>query len=237
MEDILEDLSFVLCFEIRIGKTLRCLSLSYLYLYYTLLLYLLNVFLRLFLKNAMFGNELKHLSLWCCWWKEAFCCQLRSACEKKKKILGHQAEDSWTTYLYQFGSVAQSCSTLCDPMDYSPPGSFVHGILQARVGHHSLLQGIFPTEWLNLCLLHCRHILYCLNHQVSSVVVEGGIRCLEAGGIFLTQGLNQGLCTGRWILYHWSTRDGARVIFFALKEEYALRIVKIFTGNEKLSQT
>ena len=22
---------------------------------------------------------------------------------------------------------------LCDPMDYSPPGSFVHGILQARI--------------------------------------------------------------------------------------------------------
>ena len=29
-------------------------------------------------------------------------------------------------------SVAQSCPTLCDPMDYSPPGSSVHGILQAR---------------------------------------------------------------------------------------------------------
>ena len=29
--------------------------------------------------------------------------------------------------------VAQSCPTLCDPMDYSPPGSSVHGILQARV--------------------------------------------------------------------------------------------------------
>ena len=28
--------------------------------------------------------------------------------------------------------VAQSCPTLCDPMDYSPPGSSVHGILQAR---------------------------------------------------------------------------------------------------------
>ena len=27
----------------------------------------------------------------------------------------------------------QSCLTLCDPMDYSPPGSFVHGILQARI--------------------------------------------------------------------------------------------------------
>ena len=28
--------------------------------------------------------------------------------------------------------VTQSCLTLCDPMDYSPPGSSVHGILQAR---------------------------------------------------------------------------------------------------------
>ena len=29
--------------------------------------------------------------------------------------------------------VAQSCPALCDPMDYSPPGSSVHGILQARI--------------------------------------------------------------------------------------------------------
>ena len=29
--------------------------------------------------------------------------------------------------------VIQLCPTLCDPMDYSPPGSSVHGILQARM--------------------------------------------------------------------------------------------------------
>ena len=29
--------------------------------------------------------------------------------------------------------VAPSCLTLCDPMDYSPPGSSVRGILQARI--------------------------------------------------------------------------------------------------------
>ena len=28
---------------------------------------------------------------------------------------------------------ALSCPTLCDPIDYSPPGSSVHGILQARI--------------------------------------------------------------------------------------------------------
>ena len=29
--------------------------------------------------------------------------------------------------------VAQSCPTLRDPMDYSLPGSFIHGIFQATV--------------------------------------------------------------------------------------------------------
>ena len=29
--------------------------------------------------------------------------------------------------------VAQSCQTLCDPIDYSPPGSSVYRILQASI--------------------------------------------------------------------------------------------------------
>ena len=29
--------------------------------------------------------------------------------------------------------VAQSCSTLCNPMDYKPPGFSIQGILQARI--------------------------------------------------------------------------------------------------------
>ena len=29
--------------------------------------------------------------------------------------------------------VAQPCATVCDPTDSSPPGSSVHGILQARI--------------------------------------------------------------------------------------------------------
>ena len=32
-----------------------------------------------------------------------------------------------------YALVAQLCSTLCDPMDCSPPGSSVHRILQARI--------------------------------------------------------------------------------------------------------
>ena len=33
----------------------------------------------------------------------------------------------------KWSEVAQSCPTLCDPMDCSLPGSSVHGILQARI--------------------------------------------------------------------------------------------------------
>ena len=35
--------------------------------------------------------------------------------------------------LIQNSEIAQSCPTLYDPMDCSPPGSSVHGILQARI--------------------------------------------------------------------------------------------------------
>ena len=51
----------------------------------------------------------------------------------------------------------QSCPTPCDPMDYSLPGSSIHGILQAQstgVDCHALLQGIFLTQGSNPCFLH-----------------------------------------------------------------------------------
>ena len=34
---------------------------------------------------------------------------------------------------------------------------------------HFLLQGIFPMQWLNPGLLHCRNIFYCLSHQGSPI--------------------------------------------------------------------
>ena len=40
------------------------------------------------------------------------------------------------------------------------------------VGSLSLLQGIFPTQGSNLGLLHCRQILYQLNHQGSPRILE-----------------------------------------------------------------
>ena len=40
---------------------------------------------------------------------------------------------SFHPYSLLHGLFAQSCLTLCDPMDCSLPGSSVHGILQARI--------------------------------------------------------------------------------------------------------
>ena len=48
--------------------------------------------------------------------------------------------------------VAQSCLTLCNPMDCSPPGSSFHGDSPGKntgVGCHALLQGIFPIQGSN----------------------------------------------------------------------------------------
>ena len=63
----------------------------------------------------------------------------------------------------QFSSVAQSCPTLCDPMDcnllgllrpWDSPGK------NTGVDCHFLLQGIFLTQEPNPGLLHYRQILY-----------------------------------------------------------------------------
>ena len=67
-------------------------------------------------------------------------------------------------------SVTQSCLTLCNPMDCSPPGFSVHGDFPSKntgVGSLSLLQGIFLTQGSNPGLPHCRRILYQLSHQGS----------------------------------------------------------------------
>ena len=78
-------------------------------------------------------------------------------------------------FQYVLCLVAQSCLTLCDPMDCSPPGSSVHGDSPGKntgVGCQALLQGVFPTQGSNPGLLHCRQILYHLNHQGSPIPIQ-----------------------------------------------------------------
>ena len=72
--------------------------------------------------------------------------------------------------------VAQSCLTVCNPIDYTQltrllcpwncPGK------NTGVGSHSLLHGIFPARGSNPGLLHCRQILYYLSHHGSGFIKE-----------------------------------------------------------------
>jgi len=61
----------------------------------------------------------------------------------------------------------------CYPLVCNLPVFSAHGIFQARILEWAaifLLQGIFPTQGLNLhllCLLNCRWILYPLRHHGS----------------------------------------------------------------------
>ena len=59
--------------------------------------------------------------------------------------------------------------TVCDPMDYSPPGSSLPGILQARIlgGCHFPLQGTFPTS---LILLRWQVHSLPLSHQEAQIL-------------------------------------------------------------------
>ena len=63
--------------------------------------------------------------------------------------------------------VAESCLTLCDPMDCSSPGSSVHGILQARilewVASPFSKRSSRPRDQTQVSC--CRQIVYHLSHQ------------------------------------------------------------------------
>ena len=67
-------------------------------------------------------------------------------------LSGHFLFSIWPYFL-----VSQSCPTLCNPVDWSLPGSSVNGDSPGKnsgVGCHTLLQGIFPTQGSNPCLPH-----------------------------------------------------------------------------------
>ena len=82
--------------------------------------------------------------------------------------------------------VTQLCPTLCNTMVWSPPGSSVHAVLQARILEWVAIpfsRGIFSTQQLNLGLPHCRQILYHLSHQGSPGLDIGHIKSHRWGFI------------------------------------------------------
>ena len=67
--------------------------------------------------------------------------------------------------------VTELCLTLCSPMDCSPPGSSVHGILQAELLECVAIPFSRGSSWLRdwtWVSCHCRQILYHLAQTVKN---------------------------------------------------------------------
>ena len=73
--------------------------------------------------------------------------------------------------------VAQSCLTLSDPMDCSPPGSSIRGIFQARVLEWGAIA--FP-EVLNKCINILKRIIVDIVAEIQK-----GWRCVGTRGLYL----------------------------------------------------
>ena len=77
--------------------------------------------------------------------------------------------------LLEWVKVAQSCLTLCDPMDCSPPGSSVHGILQARILEWVAMpssRGSSQPRDQNPGLVHCREILFLFSFNWRLITLQ-----------------------------------------------------------------
>ena len=68
--------------------------------------------------------------------------------------------------------IIESCLILSDPTDCNPLAPPCMGFSRQEYwsGLHCLLQRIFPTQGLNLGLLHCRQLLFCLGYSAVLVI-------------------------------------------------------------------
>ena len=102
------------------------------------------------------------------------------------KLLVEDLADGMSSWML---SPLQLDLTLGNPTDCILPGSSVHGDSSGKntgVGCHAFLQGIFPTQGWNSCLL------YHLHWQAGSLplVPPGMPTVCHVGSYFLNQGWN-----------------------------------------------
>ena len=107
--------------------------------------------------------------------------------------------------------VTQSCPTLCNPMDCSLPGSSVHGDSAGKNIGEGCLQGIFPTQGANTCLLHCRQILDHLSHKGSPRILKW-IACPFSRGTFWPRNQTGVFCSAGGLFDGWATREAQQLL-------------------------
>ena len=89
-----------------------------------------------------------------------------------------------TGHEVKWSEVAQSCLTLCDPMDCSLPGSSVHGIFQARILEWVTISFSRGTSWprdrtrvSGIVGRRLAHVIFCVRKRCQHQGHEGGLWC------------------------------------------------------------
>ena len=120
-----------------------------------------------------------------------YCERWRSSCVQMET---EAASREWVERCHQpqacvRAQLLQSCPTLCDPVDRSPPDSSVHGLLQARILEWVAIASSRvcsqPRDWTCVCYIFCigRQVLYHWCHcqpERELMVAEGRMRGGEA---------------------------------------------------------
>ena len=73
--------------------------------------------------------------------------------------------------------VTQSCPTLCDPMDYSPPGSSVRGIFQARILEWVAIS--FSRDWTQVSYIGRQILYHCGIRGAHGGIIKSGSQKLR----------------------------------------------------------
>ena len=132
--------------------------------------------------------------------------------------------------------VAQSCPTLWDPMNWSPPGSSVRGESPGKnigVGCHVFLQGSSQSrDGTQVSHIAGRFFLLSKPPRKPKNTRVGSLSILQR--IFPTQESNWGLLHGRWILYQLSYQGSPinciGVLSWILKKCWFLSHVWLFVS-------
>ena len=86
-----------------------------------------------FNKKKFKENNMELHSMLCGSLDGRWVCRRMDACTRMAESLCCSSETITTLLIGYFCLVAKLCPTVCDPMDWSLPGSSVHGISQARI--------------------------------------------------------------------------------------------------------
>ena len=130
----------------------------------------------------------------------------------------------------------QSCSTLCDAMDCSPPGSSFcpwdsPGKNNTGVGCHAFLQEIFLTQGSNLCfllLVDCRWVLY----RWATREAHMQSTCVKCWAGWITSWNQDCWEICKW--YHYNSRKWGKSFLMRVKEENEKAGLKLSIQKSKI---